>query len=447
MTEDARPIPDRLARELRALNDLELGALIADLGVDPLAPPGAKLRGALASIAEDPHPWWEGTLAGHAVDRLAKEPRRGRIAGGGALDHARRTWHGLAGLGAAARLLLPDPDLAPLLDLRAALDRRLDPREGERAGVALDRLTAAVVDASPDRAAIGRLARDFGISAEPRALPGAVADAAIAFSEELKRRPWAASQEIARMTAQLDEIRRFTGRADPVEGCKLLADEVAARGAKLGAWRDFALSWTGVAADDAAQIGALRERLVALAEVRAVPGGAHASQLAPSSCPAAELPRRMGRIWDGLAADLRAAKGLADEHLSVAALAGQAHEAALRQLAEVRAISHARAVDASKAEQAAADARREAAEVGRRAAAGDLAQREVDAARRSLGCPEGVALSEWVARFPPILAVGGDPVLARLRDLAVRAALTADGAAQAGEALAALREIAEVTGG
>ncbi len=37
--------------------------------------------------------------------------------------------------------------------------------------------------------------------------------------------------------------------------------------------------------------------------------------------------------------------------------------------------------------------------------------------------------------------------VARLRDLAVRAAQTADGAAQAGEALAALREIAEITGG
>ena len=404
MTEDARPIPEPLARELRALNDLELGAVFADLGVDPLKPPGAKLRAALASIAGDPRPWWEDSLAGHAVDCLAKEPRRGRIAGAGAVDHARATWEGLARLGAAARLLIPDHD-----------------REGEAAGV---------------RSVIGA------------------------------------------MEAELRAIRDFTGRADPVEGCKLLADEVAARGAKLAVWRDFALSWTGVAADDAAQIGAVRERLHALAAVRAVPGGAHASELAPSSCPAAELPARMGRIWDALARDaranvaeverlkrdLRAWWGLAEEVPSepdadafanverrlreldalrverdaIAEAAGERgtslasyvrglreardeRDALARQLAEVRAISHARAVDAAKAEQAAAEARRESADRGRLAAAADLAQREVDAARRSLGCPDDVALSEWAARSAPeraadALIASRDAALAREAD-------------------------------
>lgn len=249
MTEDARPIPEPLARELRALNDLELGAVIADLGVDPLKPPGAKLRAALASIAEDGPDWgtWP-TAAEHAAALLAKEPRRGRIAGGGAADHARATWEGLARLGAAARPLIPDHD-----------------REGEAAGV---------------RSVIGA------------------------------------------MEAELRAIRDFTGRADPVEGCKLLADEVTARGAKLAAWRDFALDWTGVAADDAAQIGAVRERLHALAEVRAVPGGRHAGELAPSSCPAAELPRRMGRIWDALARDAAAHDAAASALIDIGRAAG-----------------------------------------------------------------------------------------------------------------------------
>lgn len=408
MTEDARPIPEPLARELRALNDLELGAVFADLGVDPLKPPGAKLRAALASIAGDPRPWWEDSLAGHAVDCLAKEPRRGRIAGAGAVDHARATWEGLARLGAAARLLIPDHD-----------------REGEAAGV---------------RSVIGA------------------------------------------MEAELRAIRDFTGRADPVEGCKLLADEVAARGAKLAVWRDFALSWTGVAADDAAQIGAVRERLHALAAVRAVPGGAHASELAPSSCPAAELPARMGRIWDALARDaranvaevgrlkrdLRAWWGLAEEVPSepdadafanverrlreldalrverdaIAEAAGERgtslasyvrglreardeRDALARQLAEVRAISHARAVDAAKAEQAAAEARRESADRGRLADAvparielrDELAEvkRELADARHALKSAQG-GLSGWrswaglAGRLPPaeLLAARGD---------------------------------------
>lgn len=470
MTEDARPIPEPLARELRALNDLELGAVIADLGVDPLKPPGAKLRGALASIAEDADPWWEGSLAGHAVDCLAKEPRRGRIAGGGAVDHARATWEGLASLGAAARAALPDPDLAPLLVGHALAVYHAGPGGVPDLVARVDRFAKTHArDREIAREAAGVLEPllDKGVDGTPEGVLAAAIRVV-----ELHRG----------QAGQLAEIRAFTGRADPVEGCKLLADEVAARGAKLAVWRDFALSWTGVAADDAAQIGAVRERLHALAAVRAVPGGAHASELAPSSCPAAELPARMGRIWDALARDaranvaeverlkrdLRAWWGLAEEVPSepdadafanverrlreldalrverdaIAEAAGERgtslasyvrglreardeRDALARQLAEVRAISHARAVDAAKAEQAAAEARRESADRGRLADAvparielrDELAEvkRELADARHALKSARG-GLSGWrswaglAGRLPPaeLLAARGD---------------------------------------
>ncbi len=298
MTEAAPTIPDDTARELRALNDLELGALIADLGVDPFKRPEGQLRAVLADLAGGP--MWDGPAADRASACLAREPRqRGRYADHGTAQHARATSSGLAALGALARSRLPDPD-----------------REGEAAGVrsVIGHMEAelgalrGLLDQLADGLELSRGARGRRETAVGAAL--IVAELGREHGERLRaiaaehgtgplEPAWDVVERIARERA---EIRRFTGRADPVEGCKLLADEVAARGAKLAAWRDFALTWTGVAADDAAQIGAVRERLNALARVRAVPGGRHASELAPSACPAAELPDRMHRIWSALVA-------------------------------------------------------------------------------------------------------------------------------------------------
>jgi len=79
-----------------------------------------------------------------------------------------------------------------------------------------------------------------------------------------------------------DELARELRALNDLELGALVADLGALRGSRLAE--------------------AIRERLHALAEVRAVPGGRHAGELAPSSCPAAELPARMGRIWAALVA-------------------------------------------------------------------------------------------------------------------------------------------------
>ena len=124
------PAPDSPhLRALRNLNDLDLGALAADAGVDLVKAPAGQIGAFLDAIRES-GPGWEGDLREAAERLLATHPKRGRLAGWGADVNVRETLLNLAHLGGAVRVaidaLIPDPGLERLRALAAEAKRQAD---------------------------------------------------------------------------------------------------------------------------------------------------------------------------------------------------------------------------------------------------------------------------------------------------------------------------------
>lgn len=100
------PAPDSPhLRALRDLNDLDLGALAADAGVDLVKAPLRQISAFLDAVRES-GPTWDGDLRTAADGIRAKYPQRGRLSGWGAEAHFRETMANLAHLGAAVRAQL-----------------------------------------------------------------------------------------------------------------------------------------------------------------------------------------------------------------------------------------------------------------------------------------------------------------------------------------------------
>lgn len=287
-------------RTLRNLNDLDLGSLAADAGVDLVKAPQGQIAAFLDAIREPGHTH-EGDLRTAAEGIRAKYPQRGRLSGWGAEANLREAMANLAHLGAAVRAQLAAPDVA----LRGEVEA------WERLGSTWAPRPYQEIIASPGKQTGADMRQRLEVKLREH---WRVAD----LTSKLEAAKRVAEDRTAR---RADEVRDATATArterDDAVRARMVAEEALREAQReLGGWRKIAEDALRAGAGDSmaglpARLdhATLRERLAGLVQARA-------AALAGPGAESLDRWRKLGR--DLLGGPLAGPNGPTDAELRVA---------------------------------------------------------------------------------------------------------------------------------